>query len=29
MALIKYIGKEDENGYVRIEEIWQIQIRKI
>lgn len=29
MALIKYIGKEDENGYVRIEEIWQIQIKKI
>jgi hypothetical protein len=29
MALIKYIGKEDENGYVRIEEIWQTQIRKI
>ena len=29
MALIKYIGKEDENGYVRVEEIWQIQIRKI
>ena len=29
MALIKYIGKEDENGYVRIEEIWQIQIRKL
>jgi hypothetical protein len=29
MALIKYVGKEDENGYIKVEEVWQIQIRKI
>jgi hypothetical protein len=29
MALIKYIGKEDENGYVRVKEVWQIRIKKV
>jgi hypothetical protein len=29
MALIKYIGKPDDNGYIKVEEVWQIQIRKI
>jgi hypothetical protein len=30
MALLKYIGKEDEQGrYIRVKEIFQIQIRKV
>jgi hypothetical protein len=29
MALLKHIGKEDENGYIKVKEIFQIQIKKI
>jgi hypothetical protein len=29
MALLKYVGKPDENGYIKVKEVWQIQIRKI
>ena len=29
MALLKYVGKPDENGYIKVEEVWQIQIKKI
>lgn len=29
MALLRYIGKEDENGYIKLKEVWQIQIKKI
>jgi len=29
MALLKYVGKPDENGYIKVEEVWQIRIRKI
>jgi hypothetical protein len=29
MALLKYVGKPDENGYIKVEEVWQIQIRKL
>jgi hypothetical protein len=29
MALLKHIGKEDENGYIKVEEVWQIRIKKV
>ncbi len=29
IALLKYIGKEDHNGNIRVEEVWQMQIKKI
>lgn len=29
MALIKYIGKPDENGHIKIEQIFQIQIKPL
>ena len=29
MALLKYVGKADDNGYIKVQEVWQIQIRKI
>lgn len=29
MALLKYVGKVDDNGYIKVKEIWQIQIKKI
>ena len=29
MALLKYVGKPDKNGYIKVEEVWQIQIKKI
>jgi len=29
VALLKYIGKVDEHGHIRVEEVWQIQIKKI
>jgi anthranilate/para-aminobenzoate synthase component II len=29
MALLKYVGKVDENGYIKVEQVWQIQVRKI
>ena len=29
LAILKIIGKKDENGYRRVKEVFQIQIRKI
>ena len=29
MALLKHIGKEDEQGHIRVKEIWQMKIKKI
>lgn len=29
MALLKYVGKPDENGYIKVEEVWQIRIKKV
>jgi hypothetical protein len=29
MALLKHIGKPDKNGYIKVEEVWQIRIKKI
>lgn len=29
MALLKYIGKENEHGHVEVEQIFQIQIKKL
>ena len=29
LAILKIIGKKDENGYRKVKEVFQIQIRKI
>ncbi len=29
MALLKYVGKPDKNGYIKVEEVWQIRIKKV
>lgn len=29
LTLLKYIGKEDERGYIKMKEIFTIQIRKV
>ena len=29
LSLLKYTSKADENGWRRVKEIWQIQIKKI
>jgi hypothetical protein len=29
MALLKHMGKPDENGYIKVKEVWQIRIKKV
>lgn len=29
MALLKYVGKEDENGHIKVEQIFEIQIKSL
>lgn len=29
MALLKYVGKPDQNGYIKVKEIFQIQIKRL